>query len=391
MAFAGARPGRPNFALLFSILALILIGTVLISSASVVMSKQVAKSANFYFERHVMSLLLGFFVMFIGYRIDYSFWRKIAPYFIICSIILLVLVFVPGIGARHGGATRWISWPVQFAPTEVFKLALVVYLAAWFEKKGSSVTSFMYSTLPFLMVMGGTIGLIIAQPDMGTMMVVSSTAAIMYFVAGASYSHILMMLGIGVAGIVFLIKTAPYRMARLMIFLNPSSDTTGHGYQINQALLAIGTGGLFGLGFGQSRQKFNYLPEAATDSIFAVTAEELGFFRASIIILAFLVLAIQGYRVSEKAPDAFSRLLALGITTWITVQALINVSAMLSIIPLTGVPLPFISLGSSSTVMLMLASGILLNISKNVQGETRESRSLRRRHWWTYFAGVSRN
>jgi cell division protein FtsW len=199
------------------------------------------------------------------------------------------------------------------------------------------------------------------------------------------------MAGLGIAGVAGLILTSSYRMSRLMIFLNPGSDPSGKGYQINQALLAIGTGGLFGLGFGQSRQKFNYLPEAATDSIFAVTAEELGMLGAVFLLVAYIVFAIQGYRVAEKAPDNFARLTAMGITSWVVVQALINISAMTSIIPLTGVPLPFISYGSSSTWMLMLASGILLNISKHTQGETRESRSLRRRNWWSYFTGFSRN
>jgi len=385
---AGAH--RPDFILLFSILGLILVGTVIISSASVVMSQQVAGSPNFYFIRHLWSLLFGAVLFAVGYKIDYSFWKKLAPILIIVSIAMLVLV--PGVGSKLGGARRWIHvGPLFFAPTEVFKLAFIIYLAAWFDRKGADVKSFLYSAVPFLVILATVAGLIIAQPDMGTMIVVASVAAIMYFVAGASISHIVMMAGIGVAAIIFLIKTASYRMARFMIFLNPSADQSEKGYQINQALLAVGTGGFLGQGFGQSRQKFNYLPEAVTDSVFAITAEELGFVRSSLIIVGFVFLAMRGYMVAEKAPDTFSRLLAVGITSWIVVQALINVAAMLSIIPLTGVPLPFISYGSSSTVALLLASGILLNISKHTQGETRESRINRRRNWWTYLAGSSRN
>jgi cell division protein FtsW len=302
------------------------------------------------------------------------------------------LVFIPGIGFHHGGANRWIVvGPLNFAPTEIFKLSIIVYLAAWFEKRGSEIKSFLKSTLPFMVILGIAVILIMAQPDLGTMSVVAITSGAMFFVAGASMSHIIAMIGLGVTGFLGLIFTSSYRMSRLMIFLDPSSDPAGKGYQINQALLAIGTGGFWGLGFGQSRQKFNYLPEASTDSIFAVTAEELGFVRASLLVIAFLIFGYQGYKVSEKAPDMFSRLTAVGITTWIVAQAMINVAAMLSIIPLTGVPLPFISYGSSSTWMLMLASGILLNISTHTQGETRESRSLRRRHWWSYFAGFGSN
>jgi cell division protein FtsW len=378
--------------LLFSILALLGIGTVLISSASVVLSKQVAGNANFYFQHHVQSLLGGAVLMFLGYKLDYSFWRKMAPLMMAVSLILLVLVFIPGIGFHHGGANRWIVvGPLNFAPTEIFKLSIILYLAAWFEKRGSEIKSFLKSTLPFMVILIVAVGLIMAQPDLGTMSVVAITSGAMFFVAGASMSHIIAMIGLGITGFLGLIFTSSYRMSRLMIFLDPSSDPANKGYQINQALLAIGTGGFWGLGFGQSRQKFNYLPEASTDSIFAVTAEELGFVRASLLVIAFLVFGYQGYRVSEKAPDMFSRLTAVGITTWIVSQAMINVAAMLSIIPLTGVPLPFISYGSSSTWMLMLASGILLNISKHTQGETRESRSLRRRHWWAYFAGAGSN
>jgi len=379
---------RPDFALLLGILALVLLGTVLISSASVVMSKQVAKDPNFYIERHLLNLIGGFVLMFIGYRLDYAFWRKIAPYMIALGLFLVLLVFIPGIGFEHGGARRWILFPFQFSPTEFFKLSLIIYLAAWFEKKGSHVKNLWKTTVPFWCVLILSVGLIIMQPDMGTMMVIASVASVMYFVAGASLSHIMAMVAMGIAGIIALIKFEPYRMARFTIFLNPTADQSGAGYQINQALLAIGTGGIFGLGFGQSRQKFNYLPEASTDSIFAVTAEELGFFRCTLIIALYIFVAIQGYKVAQKAPDAFSRLLAVGITTWIVVQSFINISAMMSLIPLTGVPLPFISYGSSSTLMLMFASGILLNISRHTQGETRENRSFRRRNWWSYLTNA---
>jgi cell division protein FtsW len=229
------------------------------------------------------------------------------------------------------------------------------------------------------------------QPDTGTFFIVAATAGLMYFVAGANMSHVFILLGLAATGFIFLIKTASYRMERFMIFLNPTSDTGGAGYQINQALLAIGTGGLFGLGFGHSRQKFNYLPEAASDSIFAITAEELGFARSSIIIVLFILVAIQGYKVAQKAPDAFSRLVATGITSWIVVQATINIFGLMSLMPLTGVPLPFLSMGSSSTLVLMLASGILLNISKHTEGENRESRLRGRGNWWAHLTGSGRN
>jgi len=383
---------RINFPLLISIISLIVIGAVLISSASVVLSQQIAGDPNYYFKDHLLSLAIGFVLMFITYKLDYTLWKKLAPFMIIGALFFLALIFVPGIGFEHGGATRWIAvGGINFSPTEAYKLALIIYLAAWFTKKGANVKKLLYSTIPFLAILGITAALILLQPDMGTFMITALIACVMYFVAGASMAHVIAMFGLGVAGIIFLIKTEPYRISRFMIFLNPTSDQSGAGYQINQALLAIGTGGLFGLGFGQSRQKFNYLPEAPSDSIFAIAAEELGLWGGCLILLIFIIVAVQGFRVAQRAPDTFSRLLATGITSWIVIQAFVNIFAMLSLIPLTGVPLPFLSMGSSSTLVLMFASGILLNISKHTEGETRESRMHRRRNWWSYLTGFSGN
>lgn len=382
---------RPNFLLLLCIIGLIAVGTILISSASVVQSQQVTGDPNFYLKQHIYALIGGTALMIFGYVVDYNFWKKVAPLLIFASIILLILVYVPGIGFEHGGARRWIKWPFFFSPTEVYKLTLIIYLAAWFEKRQNQVKSFLYSTLPFLVILGITGLLILFQPDMGTFMVIAVVSGMMYFIAGASLSHVFLMIGIGISGMIFLIKTAPYRMQRFMVFLNPSADKSDAGYQINQALMAIGTGGLFGLGFGQSRQKFNYLPEADSDLIYAVAAEELGFLRVAIIFLLYFLIAREGYKVAKKAPDNFSRLLAVGITSWIVIQAVLNIFANLSLVPLTGIPLPYISKGSTSTLILMLASGILLNISKHTEGETRESRLRRRGNWWSYLTGTGRN
>jgi cell division protein FtsW len=382
---------RPNLGLFVGIAALLLIGTALMSSASVVLSQQVTGDPNYYFREHLIALFIGIPVALLGYKLDYKYLRKAAPFLILVSLILLALVFVPGIGMTHGGARRWLTWPITFAPTEIYKLSLVIYLAAWFEKRQGEVKSLIFSTVPFLIILGVTAGLIMLQPDTGTFVTVAGISAAMYVVAGAAISHIVGLGGLAIAGFIFLLKTAPYRMQRFMIFMNPGSDAGGAGYQINQALLAIGTGGLFGLGFGHSRQKFNYLPEASTDSIFAIAAEELGFFLTAAIFLLYIFVAVQGYKVAQKAPDAFSRLVATGITSWIIIQALINIFAMMSLIPLTGVPLPFLSQGSTSTLVLMLASGILLNISKHTEGENRESRLRRRGDWWSYFTGSSRH
>lgn len=382
---------RPNILLLLAILILIAVGTVLISSASVVQSQQVTGDPNFYLREHIYALIGGVALMIFGYIVDYRFWRRVAPILILVSIVLLILVFVPGIGFEHGGAKRWIQWPFFFSPTEIYKLAIIIYLAAWFEKRRAHLKSFLYSTLPFIIILLATGALILAQPDMDTFMIIAAVTGAMYFVAGASISHIMLMGGLGIAGIVVLIKTAAYRMDRFMVFLNPTADRGGDGYQINQALMAIGTGGLFGLGLGQSRQKFNYLPEAATDSIFAIAAEELGFLRVMLIFLLYFIIAREGFKVAKNAPDVFSRLLAVGITCWITIQAVFNIFANLALVPLAGITLPFISKGSTATLVLMLASGILLNISKHTEGETRENRLHRRRNWWAHLTGFSGN
>jgi cell division protein FtsW len=204
-----------------------------------------------------------------------------------------------------------------------------------------------------------------SQPDLGTMSVILFSSVAVFFIAGAELTHMVIGAGALLTAFTILIKTSYYRQQRLLVFLNPSVDSQGAAYHINQALLAVGAGGLWGLGFGQSRQKYLYLPEAHTDSIFAIIAEELGFIRSGLVIAGFLFLAYLGYKIAKNAPDRFSRLLAIGITTWIVVQAFINIGAMINVLPLTGVPLPFISYGGSSLIILLAAVGVMLNISKN--------------------------
>ena len=359
------RRYRPDYTLAFLVFLLVLIGVVVVFSASVVMSYQTTGNPNFYFTRQLMSVALGTGAFFVTSRIHYSFWKKIAPIALALNIILLILVFVPGIGFSSGGAARWIKlggFVIQ--PTETLKLTLVIFFAYFFSALGKDVKGLLTGFVPFLVILGLIAGLVMKQPDMGTFTIAASIGVTMFFVAGARLHHVASLFGMGAVGFFLLIKAAPYRMARFMVFLNPSADTEGSGYQINQALLAIGTGGLLGLGFGKSRQKYQYLPEAATDSIFAIMSEELGFIKVAIIIGIFAFLIYKGYRLASQAPDDFSRLLVVGVTTWIAAQTFINISAMMSLLPLTGVPLPFISYGGSSIMFLLAAFGILINISK---------------------------
>ncbi len=253
---------------------------------------------------------------------------------------------------------------MSLQPTEVLKLTIILYLACWLEKKGKGVRDFAYGFLPFIVMISIIAFLIIKQPDIGTMFIISLTAGIMFFVAGANLFQLSLVSAFGIGVLWLLIKNAPYRMARLSVLLDPSKDPGGIGYHVTQALLAIGSGGWWGRGFNQSRQKYLYLPEPIGDSIFAIIAEELGFLRTLLIIIIFMILIYRGFKIAKYAPDVFGRLIAIGITSWIAFQALINISAMTMILPLTGIPLPFISYGGSSLVTLFAAIGILLNISK---------------------------
>jgi cell division protein FtsW len=364
------------------------------SSASVVMSRTVIGQNNYYFFTQLGYAALGLGGLFILSRIDYRFWSKIATPLMILSVFLLLAVFIPGIGFEHNGATRWITiFGFQFQPSEAMKLSLIIFLAAWFEKKGDDVRDIKRGVLPFLAITGFVVGIIlILQRDMGTASVLIASAGVLYVLAGAKISHILSTISVLAASLWLAISAGPfqYRLSRLTVFLNPGSDVSGAGYQIRQAKVAIGSGGLFGLGFGRSRQKFNYLPEAATDSIFAIIAEELGLIGASLIVLIILLFVLRGYKIAKQAPDVFSSLVAAGITTWVAAQSFINILAILGLMPLTGVPLPFISYGGTSLVMLLVSCGILLNISKHaVEGGNNANNRFGRWNWRSYLPSTS--
>jgi cell division protein FtsW len=241
---------------------------------------------------------------------------------------------------------------------------MIIYLAAWLQGRGTKIKDLKQGLIPFLMILGFTAFLIISQPDIGTLGVIVMISLIMFYVAGAPLKYIIGILLGGLAMVGLLIKLEPYRMNRLTAFLDPSVDPQGISYQINQALLAVGSGGIFGLGLGHSRQKFNYLPEPVGDSIFAIISEELGLIGASMLVCFFIAFALRGFRIARFAPDEFSRLVAVGITSWVVFQALVNIMSILKLMPLTGIPLPFISYGSTSLVFTLVGIGILLNISK---------------------------
>lgn len=345
---------------------LVVLGLALISSSAIVISYK-NYGNNYYFLLHQIfpGLLIGIAGFFIARKIPLHLIRKSALPFLLITVILLIVVFTPQFGLDLKGAKRWVSfWGFSFQPSEILKLSFVIYLAAWLEKRRDSIKSFVGGFVPFLAIAGIISILLIAQPDIGTLGIILITALAMYFVAGSKISYVITSFLLGTGAVYVLAKMAPYRLNRLVAFLNPDADPLGIGYQINQAIIAIGSGGLWGVGFGQSRQKYNYLPEPVTDSIFAISAEELGFIGAVFIILLFLLFCYFGYKISKNASTEFGKLLGFGLTTWIAVQAIINIAAISGLLPLTGVPLPFISYGGTSLVVALTSAGLISNIAK---------------------------
>ncbi|MCX6797548.1 MAG: putative lipid II flippase FtsW [Candidatus Doudnabacteria bacterium] len=358
-----------NYKLLFVALCLLIFGLITLYSASTVESFKKFGTPTYYILHQITyGAGLGLIVMVILSKIDYHIFQKYLLLIVAISLLLLLAVKIPGFGLNLGGASRWLDLgPLSFQPSELAKLAIVLYLAAWIGRKGKSLNDFSLGLLPSLIIICLFAGLILSQPDFGTMFVILAVAFFMLFVGGINWRYLFWSLILGLISLYSLIHFVPYRLRRITTFLNPSVDPKGLGYQINQALLAIGSGGFFGYGYGLSRQKYSYLPEVMGDSIFAIAAEELGFVRIIIVIILFGFFAVQGIKVAKGAPDVFGKLTAFGITAWITLQTIINIAAITKLIPLTGIPLPFFSYGSSALIINLAAVGILLNISKQAK------------------------
>lgn len=350
----------------FLTFVLVIFGLVVLSSAGVVEGQKKFGSAYYYlFHQVLYGVLPGLILFFIFSRINYKVWRKLALPILIVAVGLLVLIFVPGVGFGLKGAQRWVNFKFfTFQPSEFLKLALVIYLAAWFSRREGQIGDKASSIVPFLFVLAFIGLLLILQPDMGTLALVTIIAVAMYFFAGAKLSHFVAMFLILALLLGALSFISPYRFDRIKAFFNPTQDTQGTAYHINQALIGIGSGGLFGLGYGQSKQKFNYLPEPVGDSIFAVLVEELGFVGGMFLVALFVFFSFVMIGISKNCSSQFGRQLVLGMTVWISAQAFINISAISGIIPLTGIPLPFVSFGSSSLLSLLSGLGIVVNISR---------------------------
>ncbi|MEI6581280.1 MAG: putative lipid II flippase FtsW [bacterium] len=360
---------RPDYMLTLLVLSLVGIGLVLIYSTgwiAVLKRTSGTSDTNSFFITQSVGMLLGIMGWYAASKIDYHFWQKHATPIFIATIVLMFLVLVPGLSISSGGASRWVKLAFfSFQPVEFFKIGAVIFMAAWLAKNKKNLSKPIEGLVPFLIIIFVIAFLaVLIQKDMGSAMVIISTMLAMYFVSGVQWWNATIATLVLGGGAALLAILAPYRIARLTTFFNHSEDASGAGYHINQALIAIGSGGIFGRGLGKSLQAYGYLPEATNDSIFAIIGEEFGLVGTTILITAFALLFWRGVRIARTAPDNFGRLLASGIIFWITFQALINISAMLNLIPLTGITLPFISYGGTSILALLTAVGILQNISK---------------------------
>jgi len=356
----------PDFWLYVPIIILAGIGVVMVYSASSIVAADRYGDAAYFLKRQLIWVALGGAAMLLTQRIHYAAFRRFTPFILLCAVAALALVLFPGIGRVAGGARRWLAFggPFSFQPAEAAKLAMALYLANFLANRGSQLRDFRRAVLPPLLITGLIFGLILAQPDLGSAMMIGLLTMSMLFLAGARIIHLAGLAALGIPGVLVAILGEEYRRQRLLAFLDPWADPRGAGFHIIQSLLALGSGGILGMGLGNSRQKFFYLPERHTDFIFSILGEELGLIGTAAVIVLFAVFAYRGFRVARRAPDQFGSLLASGITTMIVIQAVLNIGVTTGVLPITGVPLPFLSFGGSSLLFTMIASGVLLNISQ---------------------------
>lgn len=337
----------------------------MVYSASAVWATYKFDDSFFFAKRQLLFAGVGVIAMFFLMNVDYWTWRTWAKVLVIVCFVLLVAVLVPGIGMERNGSRSWIGvGAFSIQPSEFMKLAMIAFLAKFLSENQKKITTIKKGLFPSLGLVFLAFGMIMLQPDLGTGTVMVGTCIVMIFVSGARISHFVGLGLLGVIGFAGLVISAPYRMKRITSFLNPWEDPLGSGFQIIQSLYAIGPGGLFGLGLGQSRQKFFYLPEPQTDFIFAILSEELGFIGGTFILLLFSLMLWRGVRIALGAPDLYGSFLAIGIITMVAIQVMINIGVVIGLMPVTGITLPLLSYGGSSLTLMLMAIGVLLNISR---------------------------
>ena len=358
-----------DLTLLGAVTILLVIGAAMVFSASFVVAHNEFGDDMYFFSRHLLYVTVGLVAMGITARSDYHWWQRIALPLFVITLVLLFLVLIPGLGSTSYGATRWfrIGSVLSVQPSEIAKLAVVVYLASWITRVGHDIGKMTFGTIPFGIILAVPAGLILIEPDLGTTIVVVLTAASVFFVAGANILH---GLTAAVAGSFFMLNyviNSGYKADRIAAWLNPWVDSSGIGWHTVQTLIALGSGGIQGLGLGAGRQKYAYLPNAHTDGIYAILGEELGFIGAVLVLVLFLVVAWRGLLIAASVRDPFGRMLATGASLVLVWQGLLNMAVVSHVVPNTGVPLPFLSFGGSSMVISLTFVGILLSISRTVE------------------------
>lgn len=355
-------------------LILVVLGLITVYSASFALGSLEYDNPYYFVTRQAIWAVIGAALLIAFMRMDYHRLRAVSPLLMLGALIGLAAVLVPGTGVERYGAQRWIALgplpPIQ--PSEFAKLALIIYVSAWLSSRQLKLRSFLTGFLPFVIMVGMVAGLVMAEPDMGTTIIIVLTTVTLFFIAGGALTHLFTLLSIGGVTASFLVLSGGYRMDRIFAFISAEDDPAGRGFHILQLLIALGSGGISGLGIGASRQKFFYIPSAHTDGIFAVIGEEMGFIGATFVIVLFALLVYRGIRVMVNAPDNFGALLAVGITTWIAYQALINIGGITRTIPMTGIPLPFLSFGGSALAAMLAGVGILLSVSRYGKRQARQ-------------------
>jgi cell division protein FtsW len=345
---------------------LVVIGLVMVLSASSVQSQREFGSTWSYFLRQSIWTVIGLVALVVMARIDYRRWRPLVPVLLVISFALLVLVLVPGIGLQVNGARSWLGrGPIRMQPAELVKLALLLFCADLLARRHDRMDDARLTLVPVLVVVGTTAVLMMLQPDLGSTMVMGAIVFSVLFVAGVPLGRLSGVFTVGSAGALVLALSKKYRRDRLLAFLNPSKDPGNTGYQINQSLMGVASGGWWGVGLGESRAKWGFLPNAYSDFIFAIIAEELGLLGALLVVGLFLAFGVIGIRAALRAPDRFGTLVAAGITAWILAQAFINIGGVVGILPITGLTLPFVSYGGTSLLITMAATGLLLNVASH--------------------------
>ena len=351
-----------------TVAALVAIGIVMIYSASAIYADSTMKDSMYFLKRHMIYLTLGFVMMIAAMFADLSKLRTMAKPLMLVAVALLVLVLVPHIGRETAGARRWFRLGmINFQPSEFVKIAIIIYMADFISRKEAVMKSFLRGYLPAMAVLGFIVGLVLIEPDLGTAVTISLITIIMLFVGGLRPVYIFASILASLPVLYALLFSVSYRRKRMLAFLNPWADRRGTGFQIIQSFVALGSGGLFGVGLGQSRQKLFYLPASHTDFIFSIIGEELGFIGTASVVVLFGIFIWQGMKIAFKAMGTFERMTSLGIVSLIGFEAIINIGVTAGALPTKGLPLPFISYGGTGLVFHLMAVGILLNIARTCE------------------------